>query len=124
MVAEVGCYWAEVRGGKNDGENENDLRLILANNFHDLKCRFSSRTFKCSVLQPRGTVKFAWASDLQGSKNLCCLRSKALRANFQDIDESILFVATKLIILHSTKPKKKTNPAHCQKESFLSTKSK
>lgn len=115
MVAEVGCYWAEVRGGKKDGENENDLRLILANNLHDPKCRFSSRTFKCSVLQPRGTVKFAWASDLQGSKNLCCLRSKTLRANYQDIDESILFIATKLIILHSTKPKR---------ESFLPTKSK
>lgn len=41
MVAEVGRYWAEVRGGKED-ENEDDLRLILANNLHDLECRFSS----------------------------------------------------------------------------------
>lgn len=41
MVAEVGRYWAEVRGGKED-ENEDDLRLILANNLHDTECRFSS----------------------------------------------------------------------------------
>lgn len=42
MVAEVGRYWAEVRGGKEDEENEDDLRLILANNLHDTGCRFSS----------------------------------------------------------------------------------
>lgn len=92
MVAEVSVsYLAKVRepvrDGKKDGKNEDVLRPIPANNLHDLEYRFPSGAFKCS--RPRGTIKFAWASDLQGRKNLHCLRLKPLRANYQDIDESI-----------------------------------